>query len=73
MASGPAGFPPPLTCGGDPVAPGNVAQGLEALSPPSSRHPLCPEGSTNPLCSDQVDFLLVKRVESGHTLEKGKW
>ena len=33
MASGHCGFPPPLTCGGDPAAPGNFAQGLKALSP----------------------------------------
>ena len=33
MASTHGGFPPPLTCGGDPAAPGNVAQDLEAMSP----------------------------------------
>ena len=33
MASGTRGFPSPLTGGGDPTAPGNVAQGLKALSP----------------------------------------
>ena len=31
MAFGHCGFPSPLTCDGDPAAPGNVAQGLEAL------------------------------------------
>jgi hypothetical protein len=33
MASTHGGFPPPLTGGGDPAASGNVAQGLEAVSP----------------------------------------
>jgi len=37
MASGHSGFPPPLTSGGDPAAPGNVAQGLEALAPSGAR------------------------------------
>jgi hypothetical protein len=33
MTFGHGGFPPPLTCGGDPAAPGNVAQGLEVVAP----------------------------------------
>jgi hypothetical protein len=33
MAFSHGGFPSPLTGGGDPAAPGNVAQGLEAMSP----------------------------------------
>jgi hypothetical protein len=45
MPSGPGGFPPPLTGGGDPAASGNVAQGLEAMSPTlvmTATFSLCP-------------------------------
>ena len=57
MASGPSGFPPPLTCGGDPAAPpqesgvlrtGNVAQDLEAMSPTSAVNFLVAGGGALP-------------------------